>query len=111
MTLSYTELKEKINKLEGRLNVCINKIKELKPEEKRRYLNPQLRLWSGDVRDLEKFVNELEEWLNQPLAAEAKKYLLILKNLSAEEIRLEDIENDWRFLSNNVRIIEKYVKR
>lgn len=108
MSSNYTELKEKISEILEKLEACAKKLEAVKPEEKEKYENPQYRYWSGDIKDLEEFALRLEEWLNQPLAADAKKYLLDLKEWSEspEEISLEGIEKEWKFLSDNVRVIE-----
>lgn len=108
MLANYTELKEKIEKIKEKLETCAKKLEVVKLEDKAKYENPQYRVWSGDIKDLEVFTIGLEEWLNQPLVAEAKRYLLELKkwSKSAEKISLEAIEKDWIFLSDNVKEIK-----
>ena len=108
MSSNYTELKEKISGIQEKLDACAKKLKAIKPEEKEKYENPQYRDWSGNIKDLEEFTLSLEEWLNQPLVAEAKRYLLDLKTWSEspEKISLEEIEREWKFLSDNVSVIK-----
>ncbi len=108
MSANYIELKEKTDEIKEKLNSCARKLEIVKPEEKEKYENPLYRQWSGDIKDLEGFTLRLEEWLKQPLAAEAKRYLLDLKKWaeSPGKISLEEIEKDWRFLSDNVREIK-----
>lgn len=108
MSSNYTELKEKISGIQEKLDACAKKLEAVKPEEKEKYENPQYRFWSGNIKDLEEFTLRWEEWLNQPPVAEAKRYLLDLKKWSEspEKISLEEIEKEWRFLSDNVRVIE-----
>ncbi len=108
MSADYTQFKEKTEEIKKKLNACADTLEIVKPEEKEKYENPQYRLWSGDIKDLEGFTIGLEEWLNQPLVAEAKRYLLDLKKWSEspEKISLGEIEKDWRFLSDNVREIK-----
>lgn len=57
---------------------------------------------------MEGFALRLEEWINQPAVAEAKRYLLDLKKWSEspEKTSLEEIEKDWRFLSDSLKDIE-----
>jgi len=108
MSSNYTELTEKISGILEKLDACAKKLEAVKPEEKEKYENPQYRVWSGNIKDLEEFTLRLEEWLNQPLVAEAKRYLLELKTWaeSPEKISLEEIEREWKFLSNNVSVIK-----
>jgi len=109
MSSSYADLKEKIEEVKGKLEACFNRLEEIEPAEKGKYPNPQLRLWTEDVKDLEEFTTNLEEWLNQPLVAEAKRYLSDFRKRSesAEKIALEEVERDWRFLSDNVEEIKE----
>ena len=107
MSLNYAELHKKINEINKRLNQCVEKLEGIKPEEKEKYDNPHYRTWSGDIKDLESFVDRLEEWLNEPLVAEAKRCLSDLKKWAGEEISLDEIEKEWRFLSDNVDKIKK----
>ncbi|PIZ12812.1 MAG: hypothetical protein COY53_08060 [Elusimicrobia bacterium CG_4_10_14_0_8_um_filter_37_32] len=113
MLLSYTELREKTNKIQERLNACAKMLEGIKPEEIGKYENPQYHMWSGEIKDLEGFTERLEEWLNQPPVAEAKRYLLDLKKWaeSEEKISLEEIEKDWRFLSDNIEEIKEIHKQ
>ena len=108
MSSNYIEIHDQIEEIKGKLNTCAEKIEGIKPEERSKYEKPQYRMWSGDVRDLEGFTNRLEEWLNQPSVAEAKRYLLDLKNWSgsSEKISFEEIEKDWKFLSDNLKDIK-----
>lgn len=113
MVANYTELKEKIGKIKEKLETCADNLEGVKPEEKEKYENPQYRLWSIDIKDLEGFTLRLEEWLNQPLVAESKRYLLDIKEWAelSGKILLEEIEDDWRFLSDNVREIKDIHKQ
>ncbi|MGB2841216.1 MAG: hypothetical protein WBC40_01870 [Halobacteriota archaeon] len=113
MSSNYIELHDQIEEIEGKRNKCAEKIEEITLEERRKYEKPQYRMWSGDVKDLEGFTNRLEEWLNQPSVAEAKRYLLDLKKWSEspEEISLEEIEKDWKFLSDNLDDIKDLYKQ
>lgn len=113
MLSSYADLNEKTKEIKKRLDTCAEKIEDIEPEEKGKYENPQYRLWSGDAKDLEGFSNGLEEWLSQPDVAEAKRYLSNLRKWSGsiEKISLEEIERDWRFLSDNVEEIKEIHKQ
>jgi bacterioferritin (cytochrome b1) len=104
MSPSYADLKGKIEQVKTQLETCANRIEKIEPTARGEYPNPHLRSWSGDVRQLEEFAAVLEEWLSHPLVAEAKRYLLDLKKWSGvlEKISLEEVEKDWRFLSDNV---------
>lgn len=107
MSANYTELKAKTDEIKEKLNSCARKLIIVKPKEKEKYENPLYRQWSGDIKDLEGFTLRLEEWLNQPFVAEAKRYLLDLKKWAeSPKISLEEIEQDWRFLSDNVSEIK-----
>lgn len=109
MSPSYADLKDETEEVKSKLEMCISRLVEIKPEGKAEYPNPKLRLWSGDIKDLEGFATGLEEWLSQPPIAEAKRYLSDLKNWSesADKISLEEVETDWRFLSDNVEEIKE----
>lgn len=106
---NYSELREKIDQIEEKLGTCAETLQGINPEEKKKYENPQYRMWSGDTKDLEGFSSRLEEWLNQPLVAEARRYLSDLKKWSelSEKISLEEIEKDWRFLSDSLEEIKE----
>jgi len=108
MSPSYSEPKVKIEKLREKLVGCAERLSGIEAEEKGRYPNPRLRLWSEDARDLEEFATGLEEWLSEPRVAEAKRYLSDLRRWSevAEKTSLGEVEEDWRFLSDNVGEIE-----
>lgn len=108
MSSNYTEFYEKTNEIKEKLNVCAKMLEGIKPEEMGNYENPQYRVWSWDIKDLEDFTSRLEEWLNQPHVAEAKRYLSDLKKWSEspEGMSLGEIEKDWRFLSDNVKELE-----
>lgn len=108
MSSYYTDLCNKTNEIKGKLNACAKTLEAIKFEEKSNYEHPEYRKWSGDVKDLEEFIGRLEEWLSQPRVAEAKRYLSDLKNWSElqEEITLEEVEKNWRFLSNSVEKIK-----
>ena len=112
MLSNYNSLLEKIDKIKEVLDRCAKKLDEIKPEEMEKYENPQYRMWSGNIRDIEEFTNRLEEWLEKPHVAEAKRYLSDLKEWAElqKEVSLEEIEKDWRFLSNNVDEI-KYIHK
>lgn len=113
MSSNYTEFCEKIDGIKKRLNICYEKLKGIGLEEKEKYENPQYRMWSGDLKNLENFTAQLEEWLSQPLVAEAKRCLSDLKNWSEslEEISIEEIEKDWVFLSDNLEEIKDIHKQ
>lgn len=108
MSSNYAALKEKIEEVKEKLETCTNRLGEIEPAEKEKYPNPQLRLWTEDVKDLEEFTTNLEEWLSQPLVAEAKRYLSDLRKWSEspEKVSLEEVEKDWRFLSDSVEKIK-----
>lgn len=109
MSTSYDHIREKTKDIKEKLETYCVKLNELKPEEKESYPNPQLRLWSGDIRDLEEFAAGLEEWLSEPKVAEAKRYLsdLIRWSKAPTKVSLQELEKDWRFLSENLREIEQ----
>lgn len=113
MSSNYTELREKIDGIKERLNGCAKTLEGIEPEEMEKYENPQYRMWSGNIGDLEEFTARLEEWLNQPRVAEAKRYLSDLKKWSEsqEKISLKKIEKDWKFLSDNVEEIKDIHKQ
>lgn len=109
MLSSHADLKE----IKRKLDTCAEKLEDIEPGEKGKYENPQYRLWSGDAKDLEGFSVRLEEWLSQPNVAEAKRYLSDLRKWSEspEKVSLEEIEGDWRFLSNNVEEMKEIHKQ
>lgn len=109
MSPSYAESKEKIERVREKLQTHIVRLTGIHSEEKVKYPNPQLRLWSGDIRDFEEFTTGLEEWLSEPQAAEARRLLLELGKWSnsGEKFNLEGIYKDWIFLSDNVGIIDE----
>lgn len=113
MSPNYTELHEKIDGIKERLSACATMLGEIKLEEMKKYENPQYRMWSGNVGDLEEFTARLEEWLNQPPVAEAKRYLSDLKKWSEsqEKISLKEIEKDWKFLSDSLDEIKDIHKQ
>jgi len=113
MLSNYADLCKKAKEINGRLGTCVKRLKEIKSEERRKFENPQYRMWSGEIKDLEEFVTRVEEWLNQPPAAEAKRCLLDLKKWSEspEDISLERIEKDWRFLSDSLENIKNIHKQ
>ena len=113
MSPSYADLKEKIEQVKLKLETCAGKLEEIEPAAKGKYPNPQLRLWPEDVKDLEEFATGLEEWLSHPLVAEAKRYLSEVRKWSEapEKITLEEVEKDWRFLSDNVGEIKEIHKQ
>ena len=113
MSSNYNDLLAKIDEIKERLDLCAKKLDEIKPEEMEKYENPQYRVWSGNIRDIEEFINRLEEWLEKPRVAEAKRYLSDLKEWAElqKEVSLEEIEKDWRFLSNNVDEIKHIHKQ
>lgn len=116
MFSSYTDLNEKtkeIKEIKKKLDTCVETLEGIEPGEKRKYENPQYRLWSGDIKDLEGFTVRLEEWLSDPPVAEAKRYLSDLRKWaeSPEKISLEEIERDWRFLSDSVEEIKEIHKQ
>ncbi len=108
MSSNYTGLREKIDGIKERLNGCAKTLEGIEPEEMEKYENPQYRMWSGNIGDLEEFTARLEEWLNQPRVAEAKRYMSDLTKWSEsqEKISLKEIEKDWKFLSDNVEKIK-----
>lgn len=113
MSSNYTELCEKTDGIKDRLNRCAKMLERIESEETEKYENPQYRMWSGDLRDLEGFTARLEEWLNQPPLAEAKRYLSDLKKWSEsrKKISTKGIEKDWKFLSDNVEEIKDIHKQ
>ncbi len=112
MLSNYSNLLREIEGMKEKLEQCAKKLDEIKPEEMEKYENPQYRMWSGDIKNIEEFVNRLEEWLEEPRAAEAKKYLLDLKEWAEnKEVSLEEIEKDWKFLSNSVDDIKDIHKQ
>jgi hypothetical protein len=113
MLSSYAYLSGRVEEIKKKLDTCAEKLKGIEPGEKGKYENPQYRLWSGDIKDLEGFTVRLEEWLSHPLLAEAKRYLSDLRKWSEspEKVSLEAIEKDWRFLSGNVEEIKEIHKQ
>ena len=113
MSSNYTELHKEIDGIHERLKICVKTLEEIEPEKKGKYENPQYRIWSENITNLEKFTTRLEGWLSQPLVAEAKRYLSDLKkwSVSQEKISLEKIEKDWKFLSDNVEEIKNIHKQ
>lgn len=113
MSSNYAELREKIDGINERLNGCAKTLEGIEPEEMGKYENPQYRMWSGRIKDLEVFTARLEEWLNQPLVAEAKRYMSDLKKWSEsqEKVSPKEIEKDWKFLSDNVEEIKNIHKK
>ncbi len=107
MTSNYAELRETIDEMKETLKECFNTLDDIQPNERQRYDNPKYRMWSGDIKDLDGFIDRLEEWLNQPSVAEAKRCMLNIKKWSEiqEKISIEEIEKDWKFLSDNVKEI------
>lgn len=107
MSPSYSELNEKVKEINEKLDTCANNLEGIESTEGGKYENPQYRMWSGDIKDLGEFTDRLQEWLSQPSVAEAKRYLLDLTKWSEsiKEISLEELEGDWRFLSDNVKKI------
>jgi hypothetical protein len=112
MSSNYADLKEKIVQVKLKLKTCAQKLGEIEPAAKGAYPNPQLRLWSGDIKDMEEFATGLEEWLSHPLVAEAKRYLSEIRKWSEtpNKITMEEVEKDWRFLSDNVEQIKQIHK-
>lgn len=113
MSTNYDNIREKTKDIKEKLEIYSVKLDELKPEDKENYPNPQLRLWSGDIRNLEEFAVGLEEWLSEPKVAEAKRYLSDLRRWpkAPTKASLEELEKDWRFLSENLREIEQIHKQ
>lgn len=113
MFSSYADLSEEIKEIKKKLDTCAETFEGIDPGEKRKYENPQYRLWSGDIKDLEGFTVRLEEWLSHPLVAEAKRYLSDIRKWSEsiEKISAEEVERDWRFLSDNVEEMKEIHKQ
>ena len=113
MLLSYADLNEKTKEIKKELYTCAETLEGIEPGEKRKYENPQYRLWSSNIKDIEEFTVRLEEWLKQPPVAEAKRYLSDLRKWSEspEKISLEEIGRDWRFLSDNVEEMKEIHKQ
>lgn len=107
--MSYEEINGDLKTIKENLEICLNNVNRITPSERTNYENPQYRMWSGNIKNLKDFTNKLEEWLNHPLVAEAKRYLLDIKSWSRseKEIILDDIEKDWKFLSDNVKEIKE----
>ncbi len=108
MSEIYAESKEKIDDVRETLLAQARRLEEITSGDKTRYTNPQLRIWSGDIGDLAEFANGLEEWLSEPQVAEARRLLLELVKWAeaADKFTIEDVYQDWRFLSDNVLTIE-----
>lgn len=113
MLSSYADVNKKTEEIKKKLDTCAGTLEGIEPGEKRKYENPQYRLWSGEIKDLEGFTVRLEEWLSHPLVAEAKRYLSDLRKWSESpgKISLEEIEKDWRFLSDNVEEVKEVHKQ
>jgi len=113
MSSSYIDFQKRIEEIRQNLETCTVQLKGIAPDQKGKYENPQYRIWSGDIRNLEEFTSRLQEWLSQPSVSEAKRCLLDLKKWSeqTEEISLEKIEKDWKFLSDNVQEIKECHKK
>jgi|GEM_PF-3490017 len=113
MLLNYTELYEKIKGIKEKLDESARTLEGITPKESEKYENPKYRMWSGDIKDLDGFADRLEEWLRQPFVAEAKRYLSDLRKWAelTKEIALEEIEKDWRFLSDNIEEIKDIHKQ
>lgn len=113
MLSSYADVNKKTEEIKKKLDTCAGTLEGIEPGEKRKYENPQYRLWSGEIKDLEGFTVRLEEWLSHPLVAEAKRYLSDLRKWSESpgKISLEEIEKDWRFLSDNVEEVKEIHKQ
>lgn len=113
MLLGYADLNEKTKEIKKKLGTCTETLEGIELIDKKKYENPQYRLWSGNIKDLEGFTVRLEEWLSHPLVAEAKRYLSGLRKWSEspEKISLEEIGRDWRFLSDNVEEMKEIHKQ
>lgn len=113
MLSSYADVNKKTEEIKKKLDMCAGTLEGIEPGEKRKYENPQYRLWSGEIKDLEGFTVRLEEWLSHPLVAEAKRYLSDLRKWSESpgKISLEEIGKDWRFLSDNVEEVKEIHKQ
>jgi len=109
----YAGLSGKTKEIERKLDMCRETLEGIEPVEKMKYENPQYRLWSGDIKALEGFTDRLEEWLSHPLVAEAKRYLSDLRKWSEPlpKSSLEEVEKDWRFLSDSVEGIKEIHKQ
>lgn len=109
MSETYAELKGKIDDVRETLLEKARHLEEITPEDRARYPNPQLRIWSGDIRDLSNFATGLDEWLSEPQVAEARRLLLELVKWAegADKLPTDDVYRDWRFLSDNVSTIER----
>lgn len=107
MSTDYQDIGEKTRSIRGRLERFSATLSALGSQERDKYPNPHLRIWSGDIRDLEGFAFGLEEWLNEPKVAEAKRYLADIRNWSKASTKAspDDIGKEWRFLSENLEAI------
>lgn len=113
MSSSYIDFHKKIEEMKEKLGTCAARLEGITSDQKGKYENPQYRIWSGDIRNLEEFSVRLEEWLSQPSVSEAKRCLSDLRKWSEQtgEISVEEIEKDWRFLSDYVQKIKESHKK
>jgi len=108
MSETYAELKDGINDVKETLLAKASILEEIPLKDRVRYPNPQLRMWSGAIRDLTQFATGLDEWLSEPQVAEARRLLLeLVKWAEADKLPMDDVYRDWRFLSDNVSTIER----
>ena len=109
MSETYAELKGKIDGVKETLLEKARHLEAITPEDRVKYPNPQLRIWSGDIRNLSSFATGLDEWLSAPQVAEARRLLseLIKWAEEADKLPTDDVYRDWRFLSDNVSTIER----
>lgn len=101
MSATYDDTLRRIKGIEATLTASHNKLQKVDTKGRPGYRNARYRLWNGDFSDIENFATRLDEWLNQPSAAEAKRRLAALKHMAGqhEYPSLDDIEKDWKFLS------------
>lgn len=107
MSNNYTELKDKIDNVRNTLQEKVTHLGQITPQDRATYPNPQLRMWSGDIRALSDFATGLDEWLREPQVAEARRLLLELARWAegADRLQSDDVYRDWRFLSDSVSTI------
>ena len=109
MSETYAELKGRINSVKETLLETAGHLEAIAPGDRVKYPNPQLRTWSGDIRNLSTFATGLDEWLSAPQVVEAKRLLseLVKWAEEADKLLTDDVYHDWRFLSDNVAVIER----
>jgi len=108
MTTDYSASLDKITNVSERLMNLSQQINKIRSEDRSKYPNAQLRSWSGNVIELEKFATGLEDWTRQPEAAESRRLLAEIAEWagSGRQHLLEQISSDSKFLSDNTESIK-----